>query len=803
MSGLLYITGPPTANDRLLLAVILVGHLHLTSAAPLPIVVSDTGVMSNYSASEIDTSSIQSPRSIITLVVFVLTNCAVLFPFHVPFLLPLWVCNAILRVLVALRIISPPRHRLQKRWQCFKFPVNFVTAPLIADLFLLAILAIGRDEVYGGTIGSNNIFPIDIMAFFLTLAYVAISIDASGLVRYLAFKVLQKGGKVGHRLFFYLYVFFFGLGSFIGNDPIILSGTAFLAYMTRVSSNIVHPRAWIHSQFAVANIASAILVSSNPTNLVLAGAFHLRFIDYTANMIVPVLVTGIVLFPFLLYIVFADESLIPLSITMYELDEDARSKKPVNPNIPNARGTAKDTETQQANGTPSKQLSLEEIMNPFLDKGGATFGAIIMAATLITLLVLNATSQKTGEHPVFYVTLPAAFVMFCWDLSFGWIHRKETRELAAKGRAEIAAAEEAAREAELAKLTWNKLAEQGLLDEATHTVNPETEASGPRTLGSQNTPGADSTLSTSPTRPLQSISGALKAVGIYVTNEDTADTLTKGICLSNSVRGKGKGAVVSHGKDADGKTVAGNGHVMTMGHEVTDIDAEKLSSPILSGMDTERQDTSLDRSSPGQAPATLVSLCKKAYVWSQETFPTVTTVLAHLPFALVPFALSMFVLVQALVNKGWVAVFAYGWYHWVDKTGTVGSVGGMGFLSVILCNFAGTNIGTSILLSRVIQAWVEIHKSKNLPISDRTFWAAVYSMALGVNYGAFSAAFSASLAGLLWRDILARKHIRVPSLEFARVNLPIITISMIVGCTVLIAEIYIMRNDKPINFSKL
>jgi Na+/H+ antiporter NhaD/arsenite permease-like protein len=59
---------------------------------------------------------------------------------------------------------------------------------------------------------------------------------------------------------------------------------------------------------------------------------------------------------------------------------------------------------------------------------------------------------------------------------------------------------------------------------------------------------------------------------------------------------------------------------------------------------------------------------------------------AHLPFALVPFALSMFVLVQALVTKGWVQVFAYGWDHWVNLTGTVGSIGGMGFLSVILCN---------------------------------------------------------------------------------------------------------------------
>lgn len=82
-------------------------------------------------------------------------------------------------------------------------------------------------------------------------------------------------------------------------------------------------------------------------------------------------------------------------------------------------------------------------------------------------------------------------------------------------------------------------------------------------------------------------------------------------------------------------------------------------------------------------------------------------------------------------------------------------------------------------------------------ISNRTFWATVYSMAIGVNYGAFSTAFSASLAGLLWRDILARKHIRVRNLDFARVNLPIIAISMAVGCAVLIGEVYIMRDTSP------
>ena len=70
-------------------------------------------------------------------------------------------------------------------------------------------------------------------------------------------------------------------------------------------------------------------------------------------------------------------------------------------------------------------------------------------------------------------------------------------------------------------------------------------------------------------------------------------------------------------------------------------------------------------------------------------------------------------------------------------------------------------------------------------------------MALGVNYGAFSTAFSASLAGLLWRDILARKHIHVKRLEFARVNIPIIAIAMTVGCAVLAGEVYIIRDNDP------
>ncbi|KAI1423114.1 putative arsenite transmembrane transporter protein [Xylaria sp. FL1777] len=738
----------------------------------------------------LDTSKIHDWRSILTLVVFVIANVTVLFPFHIPIPVPLVLYKAGVKGLVYLRAIPARQHydrrksdlsstgendcdrRPAKPHVWFRFPINFVTGPLIADLFLLAVGAIGRKEVAGGIGGSDNIVPYDILLFFFSLAYIAISIDASGLIRYLAFKVLQLGGKVGHRLFFYLYAFFFGLGSFIGNDPIILSGTAFLAYMTRVSSNIVHPRAWIHTQFAVANIASAILVSSNPTNLVLAGAFNIKFIDYTRDMVVPVVITAIFLFPFLLYIVFANESLIPSSIEMHELDEEARARKPVNPNIPYGRGAAGEEERQLANNEAGQLLSLEEIMNPFLDKAGAAFGGIIMAATLITIIVLNEfQSSRDQETRVFYVTLPAATVMLTFDLVWGWIHREETRKIARDGRRQVAEAEET-RKRQLA-------AESGILVEANNPVislvampevqdtsngNGRDEASGP--LSSMDEKNADDSKADSSSTSRSSIARPGLSIDAPILPREEENNCHGGTSASSQKRTDTES---TEGIEAKKREVAKDTTVANSGRS--------LAAP-------ENNDT-----------PTLVSVSTDAYRWLQDTFPTVVAVLNHLPFALLPFAFEMFILVQGLVTNGWVPVFAYGWDHWVNKTGTIGAIGGMGFLSVILCNFAGTNIGTTILLSRVIQSWEAIHTMNNQPLGDRTKWAAIYAMAMGVNYGAFSIAFSASLAGLLWRDILARKHIRVRGLEFARVNLPIISVAMTIGLVALLGEVYIFRHD--------
>lgn len=139
-------------------------------------------------ASQIDTDQIKDWRSIITLIVFVITSkflkhipephlirvwldVIVLFPFHIPVWIPRWLYNHFFDSLSYTRII-PPRDQSgygkgpganangSRAFVKVQFPMDLVTAPLIAVLFLLAILAIGRQEVHDGTVGANSIHPV-------------------------------------------------------------------------------------------------------------------------------------------------------------------------------------------------------------------------------------------------------------------------------------------------------------------------------------------------------------------------------------------------------------------------------------------------------------------------------------------------------------------------------------------------------------------------------------------------------------------------------------------------------------------
>lgn len=188
--------------------------------------------------------------------------------------------------------------------------VDLHWAPVAGVVLLLITKTINGSVLRLGIVGEDGIRPYDVLVLFIALAYISTALDSTGALRALSFYITQRAARrprlsppsaektaSGPFLYSILYWFWFAAGVVVGNDPIILSGTAFLAYFTRVSG-IVDPSAWTFSQFISANVASAVLVSSNPTNVLLAGAFDLNFLTgYTAYTILPSFVTALVAFP--------------------------------------------------------------------------------------------------------------------------------------------------------------------------------------------------------------------------------------------------------------------------------------------------------------------------------------------------------------------------------------------------------------------------------------------------------------------------------------------------------------------------
>lgn len=63
----------------------------------------------------------------------------------------------------------------------------------------------------------------------------AITLDITGILQSAAFWVSNKGGSDGRKLFLYFYLLLTVISVFIGNDPVILTGTLFLVYYTQVN----------------------------------------------------------------------------------------------------------------------------------------------------------------------------------------------------------------------------------------------------------------------------------------------------------------------------------------------------------------------------------------------------------------------------------------------------------------------------------------------------------------------------------------------------------------------------------------
>lgn len=192
----------------------------------------------------------------------------------------------------------------------------------------------------------------------------------------------------------------------------------------------------------------------------------------------------------------------------------------------------------------------------------------------------------------------------------------------------------------------------------------------------------------------------------------------------------------------------------------------------------------VEKPAPSKEPKTLMSILRRL----AKRFPSTTQTLKLLPIPLLPFAMAFFILVRGLSQRGWIHVFATGFARACTTPATTTFF--MGYVSAaFLCPLAGTNIGATIILVEIMRD-PAFAQSKAVLADKRVLWAAVYSVAMGSNIGAFSYTFAGSLAGLLWRGLLADKGIKVSPVKFATVNLIPLLMQSTVASALVLAEVH-------------
>lgn len=187
------------------------------------------------------------------------------------------------------------------------FPKIKIGKVAIDTYWVITVIGGAIVLIFGGTdiqkvgealIADTAVNPLKILVLFLSMTVLSIFLDELGFFRYLANVALKHAGNGQIKLFVILYVLVSVLTVFTSNDIIILSFTPFICYFAKNAN--VDPVPYLAAEFVAANTWSMLLIIGNPTNIYLASAGGIAFLEYVKYSIFAALFGGIASFGALL-----------------------------------------------------------------------------------------------------------------------------------------------------------------------------------------------------------------------------------------------------------------------------------------------------------------------------------------------------------------------------------------------------------------------------------------------------------------------------------------------------------------------
>lgn len=193
-------------------------------------------------------------------------------------------------VLTVLLILRRPYLQIRVQRRHLRMPTYFLGA-LFGPVAILALGILHLPDIVEHLKGTPLLNPGGILALFLSMAFLSVFLDITGVFEACARWSLRHAGRDGRRLFLTLYATVSVLTVFTSNDIIILTFTPIVCHFARHAK--INPVPFLVAEFFAANTWSALLYVGNPTNILVASAFQLDFLAYAAWMALPTVAAGL------------------------------------------------------------------------------------------------------------------------------------------------------------------------------------------------------------------------------------------------------------------------------------------------------------------------------------------------------------------------------------------------------------------------------------------------------------------------------------------------------------------------------
>ncbi|MGQ9787785.1 MAG: SLC13 family permease [Candidatus Hadarchaeaceae archaeon] len=247
--------------------------------------------------------------------------------------------------------------------------IDYGLAPLLGVLILMIVGSINLDTISRGILGSDMVTPYAIIILIITLSYICVSLDYTGLFEYISLHFARASRGQGRRLFIYFFLLSSLLTLVTDNDIVILTMTPIIFYFSQRAR--VDPVPYLIAQFFAANILSMALYIGNPANIIAADFIGLNFLEFSKWMLIPSVVAMITCLAVLVLIFWRK---LPIKTEMPLVDPRLAVK----------------------------------------NKWGAIFGTIL----LITTIVLMSFPTSVLGMPLWVLTSISAGIMFLFDIIY-------------------------------------------------------------------------------------------------------------------------------------------------------------------------------------------------------------------------------------------------------------------------------------------------------------------------------------------------------------------------------------------------